>query len=204
MKTGRVRAGALLVGVATACAIPAVALGQVDPGKVGDTVTGVTKQVPLPPKVQKKLPSLPSTPVKKSPGSGSNGSSQHSAPSSGGGSGNSAATSAPSSAPAGSARSSGSSAGSSAPKAHASSSKRAKASAKGAASGQAQANPADKQTEVASVASAARPDTGTGGDPKLPFTGYALIVVGALGLMALLTGAGLRGLTRLGVARKRA
>ena len=41
-----IRAGALLAGVTTACAIPAVALGQIDPGQVGNTVTGVTKQVP--------------------------------------------------------------------------------------------------------------------------------------------------------------
>ncbi len=38
MKTRSVRAGALLVGVGALCAIPAVAAGQIDPGKVGDTV----------------------------------------------------------------------------------------------------------------------------------------------------------------------
>jgi cobalamin biosynthesis Mg chelatase CobN len=202
MKTGRVRASALLAGVATACAIPGVAAGQIDPGKVGDTVEGVTKQVPqVPPQVQKQLPSLP---VTQSPSSGSKGSAApHSqAPSSAGGSGNSGATSTRSStSSSGSARSDASSAGSSGVKAHAASSKQAN---KGAASGQAQANPADKQAEVSNVASTARPDTGTAGDPKLPFTGYALIVVGVLGLMALLTGAGLRGLTRVGFSRKRA
>jgi hypothetical protein len=57
---------------------------------------------------------------------------------------------------------------------------------------------------VATVSDTARPSTGTGGDSKLPFTGYALIAVGLLGLVALVTGFGLRGASRLRFARRRA
>jgi hypothetical protein len=214
MKTGRVRASALLAGVVIACAIPAVASGQIDPNTVGNTVTGVTKQLPqVPQQVQKQLPSLPSTPVTKSPAGG--GSQSHSAPkestpSSGGGSGSAAPSSgggssgSSGSASGGSTHHAGAAGGSSGVTAHAASSKHAKA-ASSAVSGQRQsANPADTQTKVANVSSAARPDTGTGGDSRLPFTGYALLVVAALGVMALITGAGMRGLTRLRVSRRRA
>jgi hypothetical protein len=209
MKTGRVRASALLVGAVIVCAIPAVAIGQVDPNKVGNTVTGVTKQLPqVPQQVQKQLPSLPSTPVTKSPAGG--GSQSHSTPgastpSSGGGSGSAAPSSgggSSGSASGGSTHHAGAAGGASGVTAHAASSKHAKA-ASSAVSGQRQsANPADTQTKVADVSSAARPDTGTGGDSRLPFTGYALLVIAALGVMALITGAGMRGLTRL--SRKRA
>ncbi|HEX4760245.1 MAG TPA: hypothetical protein VH256_05560 [Thermoleophilaceae bacterium] len=214
MKTGRVRASALLAGVGIACAIPAVATGQVDPNKVGNTVTGVTKELPqVPQQVQQQLPSLPSTPVTKSPadgGSQSHSTPRASTPSSGGGSGSAAPSSgggssgSSGSASGGRAHHAGAAGGSSAVTAHAASSKHAKA-ASSAVSGQRQsANPADTQTKVANVSSAARPDTGTGGDSRLPFTGYALLVVAALGVMALITGAGMRGLTRLRVARRRA
>jgi hypothetical protein len=211
MKTGRVRASALLAGVVIACAIPAVATGQVDPNKVGNTVTGVTKQLPqVPQQVQKQLPSLPSTPVTKSPaggGSQSHSSPKASAPSSGAGSGSASPASgggSSGSASSGSTHQAGASGGSSGVTAHAASAKHAQA-ASSAVSGQRQSgNPADTQTKVPDVSSVARPATGTGGDSRLPFTGYALLVVAALGLMALLTGIGMRGLTRLRVSRKRA
>lgn len=201
-----IRAGALLAGVATACAIPAVALGQIDPGQVGNTVTGVTKQVP---QVQKQLPSLPSTPVTKAPSSGSNGSApRSSAPSHAGGSGSSPSTSTRSSsgsASTGSGRSASGSAQSARAKAHAASSKKHASSGKNAVSGQTQsAAPGNEPKKVANVSDTARPSTGTQGDAKLPFTGYALIAVGLLGLIALVTGFGLRGASRLRFARRRA
>jgi hypothetical protein len=56
----------------------------------------------------------------------------------------------------------------------------------------------------ADVGDQVRPATGTGGDPKLPFTGYALIVIAALGLLALASGGGLHALTRLRLSRRRA
>jgi hypothetical protein len=205
-----IRAGALLAGVATACAIPAVALGQIDPGQVGNTVTGVTKQVPqVPQQVQKQLPSLPSTPVTKAPSSGSNGSApRSSAPSHAGGSGSSPSTSTRSSsgsASTGSGRSASGSAQSARPKAHAASSKKHASSGKNAVSGQTQsAAPGNEPKKVANVSDTARPSTGTEGDSKLPFTGYALIAVGLLGLIALVTGFGLRGASRLRFARRRA
>ena len=204
MKTGRGRASALLAGVATACVIPAAAWGQLDPNKVGDTVDGVTKQVPqLPSQVQKQLPQLPSTPVTKAPSAGGNGAAPTAQSPSYSGSSNSAGSSAPSSS--GSSSSSGSkssgSGGSSGVKAHAASAKKnASTASKSAVSGQQQASPSDAPKKVASVAAVARPDTGTGGDSKLPFTGYALITVGLLGLMALVGGS----VTRLRFARKRA
>jgi cobalamin biosynthesis Mg chelatase CobN len=203
MKTGRVRASALLAGVAIACAIPAVAWGQLDPDKVGNTVTDVTKQVPqVPSQVQKQLPKLPSTPVTKAP----NGQSAPQAPSNAGG-GSSSRSSTPSTSRSTSSGSAGtSSSGSSGTKAHAASSnkKASSSSSKGAVSGQQQASPSDAPKKVASVAATARPNTGTGDDSKLPFTGYALILVGLLGVMALVGGAGLRGATHLRFARKRA
>ncbi len=200
-----IRAGALLVVVATACAIPAVALGQIDPGKAGDTVTGVTKQVP---QVQKQLPSLPSTPVTNAPSSGSKGSApKASAPSHAGGSGSSPSTSTRSSsgsASTGSGHSASGSAQSSRPQAHASSKKHA-GSGRNAVSGQTQsAAPGNEPKKVANVSDTARPSTGTEGDSKLPFTGYALIAVALLGLIALFTGFGLRGASRFRFARRRA
>jgi hypothetical protein len=200
MKMGRGRASALLAGVATACVIPAAAWAQLDPNKVGDTVNGVTKQVPqVPSQVQKQLPKLPSTPVTKAPSAQS--APQAQSPSSSG-AGNSTRNSAPSSSGSTSSGSAGSSSSSSpAVKAHAASSKKkASAASQGAVSGQEQASPGDAPNKVARVAATARPDTGTGGDSKLPFTGYALITIGLLGLMALAGGS----VTRLRFARKRA
>lgn len=201
-----IRAGALLAGVATACAIPAVALGQIDPGQVGNTVTGVTKQLPqVPQQVQKQLPSLPSTPVTKAPSS--KGSAPNSsAPSSAGGTGRSPSTtrSSSGSGSTGSGHAASGSAQPSRPTAHAASSRKHASSGKGTVSGQTQsAAPANQPKKVANVSDTARPSTGTGGDSKLPFTGYALITVGLLGLLALVTGFGLRGASRLRFARRR-
>jgi hypothetical protein len=205
MKMGRGRASALLAGVATACVIPAAAWGQLDPNKVGDTVNGVTKQVPhVPSQVQKQLPKPPSTPVAKAPSSQSAPKAQSPGNS---GSGNSSRSSTPSASGSTSSGSAGaSSSGSSGVKAHAASTgkKASAAGSKSSVSGQQQASPSEAPKSVAGVAATVRPDTGTGGDSRLPFTGYALMVIGALGVMALVGGAGLRGATRLRFARRRA
>jgi hypothetical protein len=206
MRAGSVRAGTLLVGVAAVCAIPAVATGQIDPGQtIDDTVDSVGKAVPQSvPEVKQKLPSLPSTGTSKPSAQSPAGSAPHSGTTGQGGGSASTRSSSGSSARAGGGSGSSSSSRKSSAAKDRSSSKGGKAGESRALGQRGEAGDATKKA-AASPAGEVRPATGAEGDPKLPFTGYALIAVALIGGIALLVGFGLRGGGgRLRFARRRA
>ena len=211
------RAGVLLMGIAGACALPAVAAGQIDPNKsIGDTVNGVPNAVPhVNPPAVPKVPSLPSTGNSGStqqspaPGGSSGGGGGGSAGGGGGGGGSSSSPSGGGSGSSGSSKASAANAGGSGGGGSSSgSSKKGHKAGKGHVVGQKQSDVSKEHAAAAGGqdnGSEVRPATGIEGDSKLPFTGYALITIAALGLIGLGTGLVLRtGAGRLRFSRKRA
>ena len=217
MKNGSVRAGSLLVGLAGALALPAAAMGQLDP--VGDTVTraGQTVQQTVPqalpeikapapvqsltrqpqpsapapaPKAPQSVPAAPSSPQSAPAASPSAGSSSSAAPAP------SAGKASPSSS-----QSRGRKSGTRASKAHAASSA-TPAKAPSVALGQTESDTTAEPGDAGSFTAGTQAEPATLGDSRLPFTGgYALMFL-ALGAGVLLTGLVLRGATRTRLARR--
>ena len=213
MKNGSVRAGSLLVGVAGALALPAAAMGQLDP--VGDTVTRVgqtvqqtipqalpqvkhpapvptpTRSAPAPaPKAPQPVPAVPSAPLSAPAPSPTAGSSSSTAPAPSAGQATSSSS-----------QSRGRKSGTRASKAHAVSSA-TPAKAPSVALGQTESDTTAEPGDAGSFTAGAQAEPATLGDSRLPFTGgYALLFL-ALGAGALLTGLVIRAATRTRLARR--
>lgn len=211
MKTAAVRAGSLLVGVAGVLAIPGVAAGQIDVGKtVGEAVGEVGKAVPqvVPQAAPAPVPAAPvPAPAQPAPRqtapSGPAAPAPAPAPSGGGG----AATSSPGSGSASGGGGSASGGGGSASSSTGQAGKGGGGKARAASTGKARA--AAKETTVLagtqsngalepsdgesfSGAVTTSPNTGVEGDPELPFTGLQVLLLLAMGAVALAGGMALR------------
>jgi len=214
MKTGAVRAGSLLVGVASLLALPGIASGQIDVGKtVGEAVGEVGKAVPqVAPPAPVQAPAVPVQPAPARPAPRQAPSSAPAAPApspAGGGGGDT------SSAPGGGSGSSGGSGSGGG-----ASGSRAGGDAGGGADrgggGKAKASRAGSKHGGKQVVLAAQdpgslsapdgenftgavttsPDTGVQGDPELAFTGLQVLLLLAMGAVALATGLALRTVAR--------
>jgi hypothetical protein len=204
MKTAAVRTGSLLVGVAGLLAIPGVASGQIDVGKtVGEAVGEVGKAVPqvVPQAAPAPVPAAP-VPAPAQPAPRQTAPSAPAAPapapSSGGGE-STAGSSAGGSASAGGGSASRSSAAAPAPtgggaKAKAASSGNAKRAGKVTVLAGTQSNGALDPSEGESFSGAVTtsPNTGVQGDPELPFTGFSVLLLAAMGAAVLAGGMALR------------
>jgi hypothetical protein len=203
MKTAAVRTGSLLVGVAGLLAIPGVAVGQIDVGKtVGEAVGEVGKAVPqvVPQAAPAPVPAAP-VPAPAQPAPRQTAPSAPAAPApapSGGGGGSTAGSPGGGSASAGGGSASRSSAAT-APKgggakAKASSSGTAKRAGKVTVLAGTQSNGALDPSEGESFSGAVTtsPNTGVEGDPELPFTGFSVLLLAAMGAAVLAGGMALR------------
>jgi hypothetical protein len=205
------RAGLSLVGVAAVLLTPAVAAGQIDAGQavgeavgqVGDALSQAPVQVPAapaqpasPPAAAPAPQAAPSVPAGPGPAPASAGGSSGA---SAGGSSGASGSGATSGGSAGSTRSAGTGkpAGRGGPKALAAD---GKARAAGNKSGGAAVVLAQTDTdeldppegESYSGAVTTSPDTGVAGDPELPFTGGPVLLLLAMGIVALAAGLALR------------
>jgi hypothetical protein len=215
MKTGSARAGSLLLGAVCALALPAVAIGQIDPSgeagkavdRIGDTVQQAVPQVQAPVPVDGlSVPSTPdSSPAGPAPATGTQ--TPDASPARGGSTGTAASsgsagrgTSGPSSGAADAARSGAGKRGN-AGGAKAASSGKSK-SAAGALGQDQAAAPVAELGDAGSFTAGREPGTGVIGDSRLPFTGGYLLLFVALGAAALLAGLALRGGARTRLARR--
>lgn len=198
MKTGAVRAGVSLVGVASALVLPGVATGQVDVGdtvgKAVDEVGGVVEQVapqatPVP---VTPAPVPAPAPAQPAPKPGPSSAPAPSPSAGGGGAAGTAASGSGSGAGSGSKASAGKSGSSKGGAAKASASSK-KGSGKGtvlAAQDDQPLTPRDGESFSGAVTT--NPSTGVVGDPELPFTGFQALLLLAMGGIAVAAGLALR------------
>ena len=206
MKTGAVRAGSLLVGVASVLVLPGVAAGQIDVGQtvgqaVGEVGQVVPQAAPQAPVQAPAVPVQPAAPPQPAPSQPPASAPAAPAPSpSAGGGGGGTATSAPAggsgSSPggggSGSSRAGGAAKGGRALKANASSRGSKKAGKVTVLASQDDGSLTPPSGEDYSGAVTTSPDTGVQGDPELPFTGLQVLVLLAMGAVALAGGVALR------------